>query len=772
MESIRKWFYKPKRDDKSLLAQFFYADEDLNVVANELDSFDGRKDPERCTALVNQLRQAQDKVLTITNAIMDVLIGDERANRDFRVKFPEDVLQENLAGQLWFGAECLAAGSSIMNRESESSAMRPLAKAVTKILETIRNLLRDACLRNNTPNGPIKLDSNILINEMLLESLKIFDRLFAQFELDYVSAMVPVKTPQEYELQELISVLFSETLRRALRMRLLTQDTVDDCDPALMFTVPRLAIVNGLLVFPDGPLGIDKPAEGMSEMFRPFRRLLRKIRELLWTLDKRELYTLEKLLCDNEQIDGAHAVGNVDVDSHEEDFIDQFYQDFPYWQLQVMKGKDKLAKKTFENPVFPVSQSMTDLEVPSEGPSTSGCLIPQSLIRNTIIASATSPGRRSNSHSVESPPEHDYMEVINAAAATLSSILNIKETSQKERNDLESPDDSGISTGTTSLERSPSMEHESRGCGCAASRHSDRHDYSRSPKKSSSRGSRYSKSARSDASRHRYELSSSSSSSETSSVSTDITDDEETVNVIELMATRQLSLRSKYRSSEDLIHRLFVCIAGVADQLQTNFASDLRNILKSVFLINASDTSDPPDKQLEPPSLDASIEYHPSEDEVIENEFTIDPNILAQEALFDTNVYFHLTEGCPATDYTNHQRQYQLDRRQIDDRNRYASPDPGGTRGAIDPPRSEPPHGHETIESPPVWIPDVQAPRCMSCGSNFTVMKRRHHCRNCGKVFCARCSPNSVPLPKYGLVKPVRVCNKCFLYSLTPFTIR
>lgn len=36
---------------------------------------------------------------------MDNLIGDERANRDFRVKFPEDVLQDNLAGQLWFGAE-------------------------------------------------------------------------------------------------------------------------------------------------------------------------------------------------------------------------------------------------------------------------------------------------------------------------------------------------------------------------------------------------------------------------------------------------------------------------------------------------------------------------------------------------------------------------------------------------------------------------------------------------------------------------------------------
>lgn len=44
-----------------------------------------------------------------------------------------------------------------------------------------------------------------------------------------------------------------------------------------------------------------------------------------------------------------------------------------------------------------------------------------------------------------------------------------------------------------------------------------------------------------------------------------------------------------FRSSEDLLQRLFVCISGVADQLQTNFAGDLRNILKAVFLINASD---------------------------------------------------------------------------------------------------------------------------------------------------------------------------------------
>ena len=65
MQSIRKLVNKPRIDDWSPLAKFFYADEALNTIANELDSFDGRRDPERCNQLVNKLRQAQDRVLHI-----------------------------------------------------------------------------------------------------------------------------------------------------------------------------------------------------------------------------------------------------------------------------------------------------------------------------------------------------------------------------------------------------------------------------------------------------------------------------------------------------------------------------------------------------------------------------------------------------------------------------------------------------------------------------------------------------------------------------------
>jgi hypothetical protein len=43
-------------------------------------------------------------------------------------------------------------------------------------------------------------------------------------------------------------------------------------------------------------------SDQLSEMFRPFRKLLIKMRDYLKTLNKNELFQLEKLLCTNEEI--------------------------------------------------------------------------------------------------------------------------------------------------------------------------------------------------------------------------------------------------------------------------------------------------------------------------------------------------------------------------------------------------------------------------------------------------------------------------------------
>ncbi|KAJ7955373.1 1-phosphatidylinositol-3-phosphate 5-kinase [Quillaja saponaria] len=66
------------------------------------------------------------------------------------------------------------------------------------------------------------------------------------------------------------------------------------------------------------------------------------------------------------------------------------------------------------------------------------------------------------------------------------------------------------------------------------------------------------------------------------------------------------------------------------------------------------------------------------------------------------------------------------------------------------------------------WMPDQSCRVCYECDSQFTIFNRRHHCRLCGRVFCAKCTANSVPAqsgePRTSREdwERIRVCNYCF----------
>ena len=36
------------------------------------------------------------------------------------------------------------------------------------------------------------------------------------------------------------------------------------------------------------------------------------------------------------------------------------------------------------------------------------------------------------------------------------------------------------------------------------------------------------------------------------------------------------------------------------------------------------------------------------------------------------------------------------------------------------------------------WIQDEAVTKCMKCDIEFTITERKHHCRDCGKIFCAK----------------------------------
>ncbi|XP_070539752.1 lateral signaling target protein 2 homolog [Ptychodera flava] len=1056
MFSLRKWLYKPKKTDTQLLAQFYYADEELNEVAIELDSFDGRKDPERCTALVNQLRSCQDKVLTIVNEIMDVAIPTDRANRDFRVKFPDDVLQDTLAGQLWFGAECLAAGSTIMNREMESAALRPRAKEVIRSLDCLRTAIRDQCLRNLN-----------VYTDKIRETLVQFDKIFADFEYSYVSAMVPVKTARDLETQQEVVVLFCETIARALNQNLLSQDQIDSCDPALMFTIPRLAIVCGLLIYPDGPLNCDMEPCEMSEMFRPFHSLLYKIRELLHTLSDKELFLLEKALssaeerwesleqdlstptnensgvpsmdvpiaqrrpqCENEisspssgsvQSDSSSSTVKMDqspacsVQSNQSESIysqtdmstsvaahqtdqsetvcvetdqsetvcvetdqsetmcvetdhsetvcvetdqsetvcvetDQSVQnesaierdcnltnrtsnsqnEFSDRDITTTPGqsesdfiepdvfsrklnvlprpglpsdisvsvdfRQEFATITIRPEAIPSisqsSQTITEddreiseyIEKPSSEVVTldtadTGGVCERSDVHsnphvrdnqyqsNVVVAHTSSAPTPSDSVSVRfnsdevlsmctvvvddivqkvveiasqsSPPEgsvrtgrcvqtknsktceatekgecsierggcsggghcspdnqaqgNDNAEceqflpegmikksdtVLFKPSGSCMSCANYLDPTENPEplehskfvplkghdSDFSSPDsplsdsenfcvtnselltpertlpavikdtesenpsqarteachlDKGQVSEETSQENTSSLEnsvvrenHSVEGSSVGAS--SGLHQYQINNRAIGeaivTQDGTFISSGFMDGlevdNGYQWESDESASSTETSSYTSECQDESEismAIQAAELAAKQQA--RAHFSSAGDLIHRLFVCISGVADQLQTNFAADLRNILKTVFEVCVS-----------------------SDSEV----FYSGANSNMEQGAVGTASMSTSTEG---------------DERRQSRRSRNSS-------------------GHE---EPPPWVPDEECSNCTSCQALFTVIRRKHHCRNCGMIFCGRCSANSVPLPRYGVMKPVRVCTRCYMFHVTPF---
>ncbi|XP_054153058.1 lateral signaling target protein 2 homolog [Oppia nitens] len=601
MLSIRNWFVSRMLSQtsgvqrmchlNSTIVDFYYADQQLNHIAQQLDSFDGRKDPIRCTHLVNQLRTAQDKVITYIFKLMDEW-HCVRTPRDYRCKFPDDLLTgegaESLNGQIWFGAECLAAGSNIMNHESESALLRPMAKSLTTALDQLRLDLRHCC---------DDLDERGNISYGMVVKLEQFDQLFATFEYEYVKSMLPIKSADEIEKQQEVIVLFSETLRSALQRRLISQDDIDDCQPKAMIAIPRLAIVNGLLIG-NGSAICKKSKDQLSNLFKPFHNLLLKIRDLLLVLRRIEIDVLEKLLINEENL--------------------------------ISNNCDEIS------------------------------------LQNITI-------QRKRSNSVpENRTQHVFLNINNKAKSisTLSLTTCIKSRSNKQTID-------------------------------------------------------------------NFEDNLSVTSVESTTTTTTSEDSFEIALAIDAKNSQYIPTQTRL-----LLHKLFVTISGIADQLQSNYASDLRNILRNVFDLNRSPDED-----------DISVEEAVEAKEYLKlTDINNSDETTLQTLNSNDELNGHISRS---TTFTN---ENSLMSQLSDD----YSPQ---TESIIsdDMTQTTPQLGEESQQYllPPIWVPDELVSVCTQCCSQFTIIRRRHHCRNCGQIYCHNCSNNFTPLLRYGYVKPVRVCDRC-----------
>ncbi|KAG0027631.1 hypothetical protein BGZ81_005437 [Podila clonocystis] len=75
---------------------------------------------------------------------------------------------------------------------------------------------------------------------------------------------------------------------------------------------------------------------------------------------------------------------------------------------------------------------------------------------------------------------------------------------------------------------------------------------------------------------------------------------------------------------------------------------------------------------------------------------------------------------------------------------------------------SDEPSEQTLLLARPLWVQDQDAAACRICARTFNAVRRKHHCRQCGHIFCHDCSSRSIALPQLGYTKAVRVCNDCF----------
>ncbi|CEG49989.1 zinc finger protein [Plasmopara halstedii] len=64
-------------------------------------------------------------------------------------------------------------------------------------------------------------------------------------------------------------------------------------------------------------------------------------------------------------------------------------------------------------------------------------------------------------------------------------------------------------------------------------------------------------------------------------------------------------------------------------------------------------------------------------------------------------------------------------------------------------------------QSPPRWVKDEFVEACMHCNVEFDLLKRKHHCRGCGLVYCDRCTSTFDRVVKFEFMEPVRLCTTC-----------
>ncbi|KAG9509725.1 Lateral signaling target protein 2-like protein [Fragariocoptes setiger] len=684
------------------LIKLYHADAELKSISNELDSFDGKKDPQRCSLLVNQLRTAQDKVINLLFQLMDEC-NCERASRDYRMKFPDEILlaegPESLNGQIWFGAECLSAGSNILNHNKESNMLRPMAKNLTSHLDSLRNDLRELIIDGDTIGR---------IGHHLIKKMSAFDHIFATFEYEYVRTMLPIRSASEIEKLQETAVLFSEALIDAVKRNLIKQDDIDEFQPIVMIALPRLAIVRGLLYNDENPVyKVNK--HHMSSLFKPFHGPLHSIRKLLKALKPSELYVLETMLANNESSYEYVPPPRPSSASDCEPSTDANHS-----ALSSERSSGTASAMMITPSTSAPSPGTSSPPPPPPPPSQSSCsqeaCIDELLMRQSqqlhhrlfVAISGVADQLQSN---FASDLRFILRQVFNTSDG------NDDTSNKSSSNDDDEDDDDRLNTtGSDCDDQSSDSNNAIMGSNIA-------HDHDASDNQPI------------EVAIEAREM-------------TDLIDFHGSVYMpdVRQQQQQQTTDHSDRNIASATIDDLLAEPTAYSNNNSSSMTHDVPN--GSSYMLSSRDG-----ERFRNITSETTTRNSTSGISVLPHSVFTPTSTLSLNSSVGSPQ--HVVANTPETSsqhrhHSNHHHSSRVRRHRHHHQHQHQ------------------PQRQPAQRNPPIWVPDQLVDSCTFCNSSFSFFKRRHHCRDCGQIFCGECSKYTKNLQSLGYTEPQRVCVSCF----------
>ncbi|KJE96793.1 hypothetical protein CAOG_07062 [Capsaspora owczarzaki ATCC 30864] len=228
------------------------------------------------------------------------------ADRSYRTRFPSDVqvqLEDRYLEHVLFAAESIASGMPILDVSDDQEGLEPNEQPVPPHLVPPA---RQLCASLQALRFRLQMQALTDVAgdlEALSDVLHDFDTAWCTFEEACIkhtlaSAVEQVDIAQEH--RQRMAVLMSETVMWAMEHNYVTVEQIQDYEPSLMITLPRLALICGLNIHPDG---IDVSPEGAMSMLQEQVNELTCLKALLAPLSEAQIDRLCRMLIASNSVD-------------------------------------------------------------------------------------------------------------------------------------------------------------------------------------------------------------------------------------------------------------------------------------------------------------------------------------------------------------------------------------------------------------------------------------------------------------------------------------